>query len=98
AARSFRFAEAADFARKAVALDADHPGAHADLGLYLMRHGDEAAARTELERAFRLDPFDTVTFNLLQLLDTMESFVEIESGPFIFKFARDEAEVLKAYA
>src|SRR5690606_15175061 len=32
AARSFRFAEAADFARKAVALDADHPGAHADLG------------------------------------------------------------------
>lgn len=98
AARAFRFAEAAAFARQAVALDSEHAGAHAALGLYLMRHGDEAVARAELERAFRLDPYDTVTFNLLQLLDTMESFVNIESGPFVFKFAKDEAEVLRTYA
>lgn len=98
AARAYRFEEAAGFARKAVALDAEEPSAHADLGLYLMRDGDEAAAREELERAFRLDPYDTVTFNFLQLLDTLETFVEVESGPFIFKFPRDEAEVLKPYA
>lgn len=98
AARSYRFADAAAFARRAVALDSEHPGAHADLGLYLMRSGDEVVAREELERAFRLDPFDTVTFNLLQLLDTMESFVEVESGPFVFKFAKNEADVLTPYA
>ncbi len=98
AARAYRFADAAAFARKAVALDSDHPNAHADLGLYLMRTGDEAQARQELERAFQLDPFNTVTFNLLQLLDTMASFVEFETGPFVFKFAKHEADVLKPYA
>lgn len=98
AARAYRFEDAAAYARKAVALEADNPAAHADLGLYLMRTGDEAPAREELERAFRLDPFDTVTFNLLQLLDTLATFVEVESGPFIFKFPKAEAEVLKPYA
>lgn len=98
AARAYRFEDAAAYARKAVALEAEHPGAHADLGLYLMRTGDEGPAREELERAFKLDPFDTVTFNLLTLLDTLETFVEVESGPFIFKFPKAEAEVLKPYA
>lgn len=98
AARAYRFADAAAYARKAVTLDPDHPNAHADLGLYLMRTGDEAQARQELERAFQLDPFNTVTFNLLQLLDTMASFVEFETGPFVFKFAKHEADVLKPYA
>lgn len=98
AARAYRFADAAAFARKAVTLDANHATAHADLGLYLMRTGDEAQARQELERAFELDPFNTVTFNLLQLLDTMASFVEVESGPFVFKFAKHEADVLTPYA
>lgn len=98
AARAYRFEDAAGYARQAVQLNAEHPAAHADLGLYLMRTGDEAAAREELGRAFRLDPFDTVTFNLLQLLDTLDKFVEVESGPFIFKFAAAEAEVLKPYA
>lgn len=98
AARAYRFDDAAAYARRAVSLDAEHPGAHADLGLYLMRTGDEATAREELERAFRLDPYNTVTFNLLQLLDTMATFVEVESGPFIFKFAKQEADVLAPYA
>lgn len=98
AAWAYRFADAAAYARQAVSLDPDHPKAHADLGLYLMRTGDEATARIELERAFRLDPFNTVTFNLLTLLDTLETFVEVESGPFIFKFAKDEAAVLAPYA
>jgi len=98
AAWAYRFEDAAGYARQAVSLDPEHPRAHADLGLYLMRTGDEATARTELERAFRLDPFNTVTFNLLTLLDKIESFVEVESGPFIFKFAKDEAAVLAPYA
>jgi len=98
AARAYRFEDAAAYARKAVALEAEHPAAHADLGLYLMRTGDEVTAREELERAFRLDPFDTVTFNLLQLLDTLATFVEVESGPFIFKFPKGDADVLKPYA
>ncbi len=98
AARAYRFDDAAAYARKAVALEAGHPAAHADLGVYLMRTGDEVVAREELERAFRLDPFNTVTFNMLQLLDTLDSFVEVESGPFIFKFPKGDADVLTPYA
>jgi cellulose synthase operon protein C len=98
AARAYRFDDAATYARKAVALEAEHPAAHADLGMYLMRTGDEGGAREELERAFRLDPFNTVTFNMLQLLDTLDSFVEVESGPFIFKFPKGDADVLTPYA
>jgi tetratricopeptide (TPR) repeat protein len=98
AARAYRFADAAMYARKAVALDAEDPAAHADLGLYLMRTGDEAEARRELERAFTLDPYDVVTYNLLMLLDTIDSFVRVEHGPFVFKFPKAEADVLKPYA
>ena len=98
AARAYRFDDAAAYARKAVAMEADHPAAHADLGVYLMRTGDEGVAREELERAFRLDPFDTVTFNMLQLLDTLDTFVEVESGPFVFKFPKGDADVLTPYA
>ena len=36
-----------------------------DLGMHLMRTGDEAEARRALERAFKADPFDKVTYNLL---------------------------------
>lgn len=98
AARAYRFADAAAYARRAVALDAEDPASHADLGLYLMRTGDEAEARRELERAFTLDPYDVVTYNLLTLLDTIESFVRVEHGPFVFKFPKEEAEVLRPYA
>ena len=98
AARAYRFDDAAAYARKAVALEAEDPAAHADLGMYLMRTGDEVVAREELERAFRLDPFNTVTFNMLQLLDTLDSFVEVESGPFVFKFPKEDANVLTPYA
>ncbi len=98
AARAYRFDEAAAYARRAVDLNDEDAGAHADLGLYLMRTGDEATARVALERAFRLDPFDTVTFNLLKLLDTIATFDTVESGPFVFKFPKDEAAVLAPYA
>src|SRR5688572_17880715 len=57
AARNYRFDEAVGLTRRAVAIDADNIRAHAELGLHLMRTGDEAAARISLERADRADPF-----------------------------------------
>ena len=98
AALKYRFDDAVEFAKKAVALDAADQRAHADLGLYSLRTGDEALARTELEIAFKLDRSDVVTFNLLGMLDKLEKFVVVEQSPFIFKFPSAEAGALGAYA
>ncbi len=98
AARNYRFDEAVGLAREAVALDPSNARALAELGMHLMRTGDEAQARQALDRAFKIDPYDVVTYNLLALLDTLDKFVEIREGDIILKLDPDEAPVLREYA
>jgi tetratricopeptide (TPR) repeat protein len=98
AARNYRFEEAVTLTRQAVALDAGNSNAHGDLGMHLMRTGEEAEARRALDRAFKIDPFNVVTFNLLSLLDTLDKFVVEKSGNLIVKFHADEAAVMREYA
>jgi tetratricopeptide (TPR) repeat protein len=98
AAQLYRSDDAVAFARAAVKIDPAVAAPHADLGSYLLRTGDEAEARTELEAAFKLDPYDTVTFNSLQLLDSLEKFTVVKDGPFVFKFSPESAPVLAPYA
>jgi len=98
AAGHYRFEEAAALAEKAVALDAANSRAAGDLGMHLLRTGDEAGARRALERSFRADPYDRVVFNLLQMLDRLDQFAVERDGDLIFKMHRDEAAVLKEYA
>ena len=98
AARHYRFDEAVALARQAIALDPSSSRALADLGMHLMRTGEEAEARRALERAFALDAFNVVTYNLLSLLDTLDKFVVEKSGDLIVKFHPDEAPVMREYA
>jgi tetratricopeptide (TPR) repeat protein len=98
AARNYRFDEAVALARRATALDPNNIRAASDLGLHLMRTGDEAEARRVLDRAFKVFPYDKVTFNLLALLDKLEKFEVVQEGDLIFKFHPDEARVLREYA
>jgi tetratricopeptide (TPR) repeat protein len=98
AAQLYRFDDAVTFSKLASAADDEVAGPHADLGMYLLRTGDEEQARVELERAFKIDPYDTVTFNLLQMLDSLEKFTVIKDGEFIFKFSPESASVMKPYA
>jgi tetratricopeptide (TPR) repeat protein len=98
AASAYRFDDAAAYARRAVEVDPDDPDAHADLGLYLLRTGDEADARTALEWAWSLDKSNVVTKNMLDMLDRVEQFTVIEKDNLVFKFAPDEADVLAPYA
>ena len=98
AARNYRFEEAVGLAREAVALAPASARAHAELGMHLMRTGDEAGARQSLERAFKLDAFNQITFNLLALLDTLDKFVEIREGDIILKLDPNEAPVMREYA
>ena len=98
AARKYRFDDAAGYARQAVAIDPEDAGAQSELGLYLLRTGDEASARTALEHAWALDKSNVITKNLLEMLDQLETFTVVPDGEFIYKFPKDEAAVLEPYA
>ncbi|HET7218546.1 MAG TPA: tetratricopeptide repeat protein, partial [Vicinamibacterales bacterium] len=98
AARNYRFEEAVVLTRRAIALDPSNIRAASDLGLHLMRTGDEAEARQVLDRTFKAFPYDRVTFNLLALLDKLEKFEVVQDGDLIFKFHPDEATILREYA
>lgn len=96
-ARQYRFDEAVRFLREAVALDPDNSRAQASLGLHLLRTGDEADARKALDAAFARDPFDTVTYNLLSLLDTLDKFVTVEGRNLTVRMHEQEVAVLQPY-
>jgi cellulose synthase operon protein C len=96
-ARFYRFDEAVEQVRRGMALDRDNARALADLGAHLMRTGDEVGARRSLEMAFRADPFDIYTFNLLELLDELDKFQTIRDGDLIIKLHPDEIGVMGEY-
>jgi len=98
ASRNFLFDQAADLARRGTLLDPADPYVHAELGLQLLRTGDEPGARAALERSWDLDMSAQVTKNLLDLLDTLDTFTVIETDRMTFKFHPDEADVLAPYA
>ena len=97
-ARNYRFDEAVVMVRRAIALDSENSRAYADLGTHLLRTGDEPGARVALERAFKADSFDQTTYNQLQLLDTIDTFVTITDGDIIMRLDPKEAGVMREQA
>ncbi len=98
AARNYRFDEAVTLTRRALALDAGNARALGELGVHLLRTGDETGARAALDASFKADPYNTLTFNLLQMMDTLEKFVTVRDGDLVMRLHKDEAPVLQEYA
>jgi tetratricopeptide (TPR) repeat protein len=97
AAANYRFDEAVTLTRQAVALDSSNAGALTDLGTHLLRTGDEPGARATLEQSFKLHPYSVVTFNLLGMMDKLDTFETFREGDFIFRMPKDEVPVLREY-
>jgi tetratricopeptide (TPR) repeat protein len=97
-AHKYRFDEAVALTRRALAINAREPRALADLGLQLLRTGDEAAARVALDASFTFDPFNRTTLNLLTMMDNLDKFVTVRDGDLIVRMSKDEAPVLQEYA
>ena len=95
AAGAYRFPEAVNLVRQGLEIEPENTRAYAELGLYLLRTGDEVAARSALERSFANDPFDVMTFNLLSMMDTLEEFETFERDDVILRLHPDEAPVLR---
>ena len=100
-ARQYRFDEAVVMTRRALTIDPNSSRAHADLGLQLMRAGDEAAARKSLEASFEGDRFQSnlLTKNLLEVLDELENdFETITDGRIVMKLHKNEVGVMREHA
>jgi tetratricopeptide (TPR) repeat protein len=96
-AHYYRFDEAVEHVRKGIALDPANVKSPADLGAHLMRTGDERNARRALEAAYKADPWNVVTFNLLGLLDRLEPFDTIREGDMVIRLHPDEKDVMRQY-
>ncbi|MGH9242476.1 MAG: tetratricopeptide repeat protein, partial [Vicinamibacterales bacterium] len=100
-ARQYRFDEAVVMTRRALTLDPRNARTLADLGLQLMRTGDEAAARKSLEASFESDKFQSnlLTKNLLEVLDELEKdFETIIDGKIVMKLHKNEIGVMREHA
>ena len=98
AGRNYRFDEAVELTRRALALDGGNSRAQGDLGSHLLRTGDEPGARIALEAAFKADPFNRVTMNQLTVMDKVDKYVTIRDGDVVMRLDAEEAPVLREYA
>jgi len=93
-----RTAQAAEFARRAIALSPNLWDAHLSLGMAMLRLGQMPEGRTEVEIAFKGDPFNVWAKNTLDLLDVMKDYRETRRDPFLVKADPKESDVLSGYA
>lgn len=94
-----RYDEIVRMMRAAVALDNDDGVAYAELGLNLIRSGDDAGGVTALRRAFVLDPYNVRVFNTLNLYEKTipKEYVTVEHPPFRIRYRKDERAILERY-
>ena len=92
-----RYDEGIQYYRKAIALDPQLYSARSQLGINLMRMGQDDEAYRQLETCFNNDFQDSPTSNSLKLLDTFKTFETFQTGGIILKFDKKEADVLRPY-
>ncbi|HEU0253896.1 MAG TPA: tetratricopeptide repeat protein [Pyrinomonadaceae bacterium] len=93
-----RTEQAAQFARRGIAIAPNLWEAHLNLGMALLRMGQMETGRASVEKAFKGDPFNVWAKNTLDLLDSMADFKETKRGAFVIKASAQESDVLSPYA
>lgn len=100
-----RYKEATVLLRRAVEVQPDLWGAHAELGSNLLRLGNVEEARTHLQAAYSGDPYSPTTVNSLRLLDRIDEF-SISEDPVVIgqdtyqvqlRLHKKESDVLRPY-
>jgi len=92
-----RYSDGIEYSKRALELDSGLWQAHLDLGMGLMRLGNDIEGRNEIEIAFKGDPFNLWAKNMLDMLDGIKDYKEVKHGPFILKTAPDETDALSYY-
>ena len=92
-----RYVDGIAYYRKAIEADPRLWSARSQLGINLMRLGQEDEPRTQLEMCYKNGFRNEETVNSLRLLDSYKNFVTFKEGDTILKLNRKEAELLHPY-
>jgi cellulose synthase operon protein C len=92
-----RYEDGIRFYRKAIEVDPRLWLAHSQLGINLMRMGQEEEPRKQLEMSYVNGYRNEETVNSLRLLDSYKNFVIFKDDTTILKLQKKEAELLRPY-
>jgi tetratricopeptide (TPR) repeat protein len=93
-----RYDEGIQYYRKALELKPDLWSARAELGVNLMRFGQNAEARQNLEACFNANYSSPLVRNTLKLLDSIDKRVETFTTPTtVLKMDKKESALLRPY-
>ena len=92
-----RYDEGVAYYRKAIDLDPRLWSARSQLGINLMRLGQEDEPRRQLEMAYNNGYRDAATVNSLRLLDSYKNFTVVTNAQTILKLDTKEAALLRPY-
>jgi len=94
---NYRFDDAIVYYRKAVEADPKYWPARSQLGVSLMRMGQEDEPFRQLEMCYNNGYRDAETVNSLRLLDSYKNFVTYKENGTILRLRKSEAELLHPY-
>jgi len=92
-----RYEDGIAFYRKAIETDPRLWPAHSQLGINLMRMGQEDEPRKQLEMSYDNGFRNEETVNSLRLLDSYKNFVTVKDDTTILKLQKKEADLLRPY-
>jgi tetratricopeptide (TPR) repeat protein len=92
-----RYEDGITFYRKAIEADPRLWPAHSQLGINLMRLGQEDEPRKQLEMSYDNGYRNEETVNTLRLLDSYKNFVTVKDDTTILKLQKKEADLLRPY-
>jgi tetratricopeptide (TPR) repeat protein len=94
---NYRFEDAIGYYRKAIEADPQYWPARSQLGVGLMRLGQEDEPFKQLEMCYNNGYRDAETVNSLRLLDSYKNFVTYKENGTILRLNKSEAELLHPY-
>jgi tetratricopeptide (TPR) repeat protein len=94
---NYRFEDAIVYYRKAIEVDPRLWSARSNLGIGLMRLGQEDEPFQQLEMCYNNGYRDAATVNSLRLLDSYKNFVTYKENGTILRLSKSEADLLHPY-
>jgi tetratricopeptide (TPR) repeat protein len=94
---NYRYPEGVAYYRKAVEADPKLWSARSELGINLMRLGEEDEPRQQLELSYNNGQTDAATANSLKLLDSYKNFVTTKDDTTVLRMWKRESDLLEPY-
>ena len=92
-----RYVEGIEYYRKALALSPDDSASRAQLGVNLMRLGEEKEGREQLMKCFDEGFRNALVTNSLTLMDSYKNFLTFKTENTIVKVHKKEADLIHPY-